>query len=169
MRRCTRCGYVKGLPEFRRHKSPRNAPAKCGTCRHCRGHSPLRQYLNGQKHAHRVVSHAIRAGRIVRRSRCSMCGVPNRRRKLIAHHHSGYHRPLAVIWLCGPCHYRVHNWRSEDGFALSEQWSGGRLVASFWYGRNGRLVSEVWWDTDAIGALRFGHPALVTKVKLGEY
>jgi hypothetical protein len=54
-----------------------------------------------QKHPDRQKAHnaAARAG-IIAPTLCEGCGLPKRLDK----HHHDYSRPLAVVWLCKPCH-----------------------------------------------------------------
>jgi len=60
--------------------------------------------------AHQMVSIAIREGKLVPPGACELC--PSKKGDwqtwVIHAHHEDYARPLDVIWLCGPCHRRVH-------------------------------------------------------------
>lgn len=65
--------------------------------------------------ARRALSHALKAGRIIRPSRCERCrarGTFNAagRSNLHGHHAAGYSKAnwLNVIWLCTPCHEQSH-------------------------------------------------------------
>lgn len=55
--------------------------------------------------AHSAIAQAIRTGKLVRPSACESCGDSRYR---IEAHHDDYGRPLAVRWLCAPCHQRHH-------------------------------------------------------------
>lgn len=52
--------------------------------------------------AHNAVARAIRSGKIIMED-CISCGSPDS----VAHHHD-YDRKLDVVWLCQPCHCRLH-------------------------------------------------------------
>jgi hypothetical protein len=55
--------------------------------------------------ARNVVTHAIRDGKLIRPSRCSLCLLECKPQA----HHEDYSKPLDVVWLCRPCHAK------EDG------------------------------------------------------
>jgi len=55
--------------------------------------------------AREAVANALRRGRLVRPSSCSMCGTTER---VIHAHHDDYARPLDVRWLCASCHRKHH-------------------------------------------------------------
>lgn len=48
---------------------------------------------------------ALKAGTLVKPSRCSNCGE----KRAILAHHEDYDQPLQVIWLCFSCHPRDRN------------------------------------------------------------
>lgn len=52
--------------------------------------------------AHNKVSYAIKNGNLIRQN-CEKCGSE----KTVAHHED-YDKPLAVTWLCQPCHKKRH-------------------------------------------------------------
>ena len=52
--------------------------------------------------AHNAVARAVKKGILVRQP-CEMCG----NEKTVAHHED-YDKPLAVTWLCQPCHKKRH-------------------------------------------------------------
>lgn len=54
--------------------------------------------------ARQALKAAIKAGRVVRPDACETCGAAG---KPHGHHHD-YRQPLAVAWLCAPCHGKVH-------------------------------------------------------------
>ena len=58
--------------------------------------------------AHRAVSRAISKGTLIR-SACERCG----NQKSVAHH-DDYDFPLAVTWLCQPCHKQRHKELKEE-------------------------------------------------------
>jgi hypothetical protein len=49
---------------------------------------------------------AIKEGKLIRSARCSVCGHTGK----IQAHHTDYSDPLAVVWLCFPCHRRIHGY-----------------------------------------------------------
>ena len=51
------------------------------------------------------VAQAIRKGILTRPSECSSCQTTGR----IEGHHSDYTKPLEVIWVCTPCHNKIHS------------------------------------------------------------
>jgi hypothetical protein len=59
--------------------------------------------------AHCRVNSAVRRGDMQRPSACEWCG---RSGKVEGHHHD-YTKPLDVIWLCKPCHYRADELRRK--------------------------------------------------------
>ena len=56
-----------------------------------------------KKQAHAILDYAIKKGVIKRSNRCSECGKPGRTEG----HHDDYSKPLAVQWLCKPCHAKT--------------------------------------------------------------
>lgn len=63
-----------------------------------------------RKRARGLVSSAVKGGRLVRPAVCDRCSAPGR----IEAHHTDYARPLAVTWLCRPCHRARHAGRAID-------------------------------------------------------
>jgi hypothetical protein len=64
---------------------------------------------NGEKRrAHSTFWRVFRAFRCVRPETCYACGASGRR---IEAHHADYTQPLAVQWLCKPCHHRADQQR----------------------------------------------------------
>jgi len=55
--------------------------------------------------AHQAVVRGVKNGKISKPDQCQVCGSGD---KLNAHHHD-YQKPLEVIWLCIPCHKKVHS------------------------------------------------------------
>ena len=52
-----------------------------------------------------AVGDAIRAGKLVRPTRCSRCDHEGS----VEGHHPDYSRPLCVVWVCRKCHLEIHN------------------------------------------------------------
>lgn len=48
---------------------------------------------------------AIRRGDVVKPNTCSKCGEKPSR---IEGHHEDYSKPFDVVWLCPPCHRKLH-------------------------------------------------------------
>lgn len=66
-----------------------------------------------KKRAGDYLRNAIRVGKVLRPSRCEECGkIPpparGSSRPRIEAHHIDYSKPLAVRWLCKPCHNAQH-------------------------------------------------------------
>jgi ribosomal protein S27AE len=131
---CFKCNTVKPLSEFYKH--PRMADGHVNKCKECnrndvttnrnqniekyraydkaRGKEPerikaSREVIRAWRAedsrrvlAHSAVARAIRNGDLVRQP-CVRCGET----KSLAHHED-YDQPLAVMWLCQPCHKQRH-------------------------------------------------------------
>ena len=54
--------------------------------------------------AHVITSNAIRDGRLIQASNCSVCNSNEK----IEGHHDDYTKPLEVRWLCEACHKEWH-------------------------------------------------------------
>lgn len=54
-------------------------------------------------HAHALLHHAIKTGKIKRPNKCSNC---NKKCKPEGHH-KDYDKPLEVVWLCFQCHKNI--------------------------------------------------------------
>jgi hypothetical protein len=80
-----------------------------GTVR-CRHHTSIKPYADVRELARNQAAIACAEGTLIRPDACELC--PSRRGDwptwAVAAHHEDYARPLDVIWLCGPCHSRVH-------------------------------------------------------------
>jgi hypothetical protein len=79
-------------------------------CRAC-GATKFRQWRKAhpltaeqrRKHNVRMLSHKYWLRGKLRQKPCRHCGDANSER-----HHPDYSRPLFVIWLCRPCHLKLH-------------------------------------------------------------
>ena len=94
----------------------------------CRSHAAPPPPSTARGLAHQQVSIAIREGRLTRPDACELC--PSRRGDwptwTIHAHHEDYARPLDVIWLCNPCHNRVHS--RHGGLPAYVAWLRAQLV-----------------------------------------
>lgn len=68
-----------------------------------------------QQRAIRAVLKAVRSGKLIRPSTCSLCGdeppkTKNGRARIQGHHHRGYSKEnhLDVQWVCPSCHKKIH-------------------------------------------------------------
>lgn len=57
-----------------------------------------------KERARRLVTRAVKAGKLERPKRCEHCAEARR----LNAHHEDYSRPLAVAWLCQNCHSARH-------------------------------------------------------------
>ena len=55
-----------------------------------------------------ILGNAVRDGRVIKPSNCSICQKTPARRNLHGHH-DDYAKPLEVVWLCSSCH-AVNHW-----------------------------------------------------------
>lgn len=128
MKTCTQCNKRKPLDAF--HVDNRASDARRSECKACklkaerapdyrerdrgRRRTPerrewYRDYMKTpeaklRRAARVAVMNAIRAGKLIRPSSCSRCGGGGG----IEGHHPDYTKPLAVVWLCKPCHQAEH-------------------------------------------------------------
>jgi hypothetical protein len=68
-----------------------------------------------------VACNAVVAGILVKPSRCTQC------RKLtndLEKHHPDYNKPLAVMWLCYPCHLKKHGAKVRTWKPVIEKMTG---------------------------------------------
>jgi len=87
-------------------------------CRECMNERGRKYYKNNKekckaiisksikKHQHKqdarvALNNAVRAGKVIKPERCSICD--NRTDRIEGHHHD-YNKPLAVTWQCTSCH-----------------------------------------------------------------
>lgn len=61
-----------------------------------------------KKHAHSMVGHAIRSGKLIKQP-CERCGEKN-----VQAHHEDYTKPLDVLWLCTKHHGERHVQINEE-------------------------------------------------------
>ncbi len=138
MKECFKCGQVKPLSDFYKHKQM--ADGHVNKCKECnkqdvrknrlanvdyyrqydrvRGNRQSASYTveyrssNKNKHkAHGIVQRAIRCGKLFKEP-CSVCG----QLEGVHAHHDDYLKPLNVRWLC-PAHHR--QWHDENGEGLN--------------------------------------------------
>lgn len=70
-----------------------------------------RKTIRGYESAHNAVDKAIIRGDIIKPSVCSWCGKEHSQ---IEGHHTDYSDKLLVVWLCSPCHRRLHIGKGEE-------------------------------------------------------
>jgi Bacillus phage endonuclease len=66
----------------------------------------LREKYPEKARARSLLSNAVCDGKIIRPSKCSLCGWDQGK---IEAHHPDYSKPLEVIWVCKSCHFLVHD------------------------------------------------------------
>lgn len=77
----------------------------CDKCRTAHKNSPSqKQKLDAVK----LVSRAIKSGKLIRSLICETCGKPPTGPWKIHGHHDDYSKPLDVRWLCTWCHHDHH-------------------------------------------------------------
>ena len=64
-----------------------------------------RQRYPEKESARNKLKRAVRLGRILRPEICSICNTTPKR---IEGHHEDYSKPFDVVWLCSPCHRKLH-------------------------------------------------------------
>lgn len=62
----------------------------------------LRQLYPERNKARAIVGKAIRSGQLQRQP-CALCGATRTEA-----HHPDYSKPLEVVWVCRPCHFKIH-------------------------------------------------------------
>jgi hypothetical protein len=70
-----------------------------------RGHKPWSG--SNREMARTILNREVKAGRIVKPTKCSRCGKPAPPNRIHGHH-DDYDKPLEVRWLCPPCHALAH-------------------------------------------------------------
>lgn len=140
MKKCFKCGEVKNLSFFYKHKEMSDGHVnKCKECNkkdvrdnrrsnidyyreydRNRGSrrtiEDLRKYRreNPKKYyCHKAVSGALKNGILTRPTECESCSIFS---DSLHGHHCDYNKPLDVIWLCPPCHFA---WHKENGEGLN--------------------------------------------------
>lgn len=134
MKTCFKCGVERPLTDFYRH--PQMGDGHLNKCKECAKTDVMRHreanldkvrsydrdryrstpYRNAQlrelsktiRPANRVLSNAIRGGKVKKAEACWHCGSSDR----IEGHHADYDAPLDVVWLCCSCHRKVHRQHS---------------------------------------------------------
>ena len=147
-KRCFKCGLVKDLVDFYKHK--KMADGYLNKCKECakkdslenrknnteyyraydivRGRHPSRSRdrYNKSKKGRRIkaraqkkwelmypervkayskINRAIKSGGIKPKSVCEVCFSQTK----LQGHHPDYSKPLNVIWVCTPCHAKIHH------------------------------------------------------------
>ncbi|WP_201319072.1 hypothetical protein [Paenibacillus sp. EPM92] len=59
--------------------------------------------------ARNALRNAVHAGKIVKPEKCEQCKTIGN----VEGHHPDYSKPLEVVWLCRPCHRKVH-WKENQ-------------------------------------------------------
>ncbi len=80
----------------------------------------LREKHPEKARARSLLSNAVCDGKIIRPSKCSLCGCD---KGIIEAHHPDYSKPLDVIWVCKICHFMVHDRIKYHRDRLSEKTS----------------------------------------------
>jgi hypothetical protein len=113
---CCRCGKPKERIDW----------AYCRVCenayrRRWRKHHPLTQEQRRKTNVRIMARDYWLRGKL-RQKPCRHCGESKTER-----HHPDYARPLYVIWLCRPCHLRLHaNKRRRARHHVKQQGNGRR-------------------------------------------
>ena len=63
-----------------------------------------RENRTEERLASQAVKIAVRSGHLLKPRACESCGKISR----VHGHHGDYSKPLAVRWLCQPCHLKIH-------------------------------------------------------------
>ena len=140
VKECICCGKMKPVEEFYAH--PEMGDGHLNKCKDCvreyastrRAERPERIMLTRiatcgkrptKKNAYRAVEAALMCGAIVKPNRCGVCGrVVGDGFKRIEAHHPDYTNPLAVQWLCTPCHKVAHGYNRRVPLEIIR--NGGR-------------------------------------------
>jgi len=123
MKTCTKCNETKPLDEF--HREARHSDGRRADCRVCNSARVVARYHENPEvkarvmdaanqrnlgnppeyRARKTLQNADYRGKITKPDTCSKCGAGG----MIHGHHEDYAKPLDVIWLCPPCHGRIHS------------------------------------------------------------
>lgn len=107
---CRKCKSKRFRKEYAKHKQ--DYLRRCVRWRKTeKGQTSLRKTYVEQRakspekyKARTLLNAAVLSGKVVKPYCCATCKKP---RKLAAHH-PDYSKPLEVIWLCYPCHTKLH-------------------------------------------------------------
>ena len=102
---CRACGIVYDLPaenHFYKDKSRSNGLSR--RCKACDNKRPKSGKIRSPEkyRARYITNNAIASGKI-QKGACERCGNPR-----VHAHHDDYSKPLAIRWLCPPCHIKHH-------------------------------------------------------------
>ena len=140
---CSVCGVVKPLAEFHSDKRINGYRAACKVCRQAkvrewnakhptqhrarthawRKANPAKRITQDKRYrlsnpnrrkAHQAVKDAVSSGKLIKPSTCFGCCAETPKERLGGHHYAGYGKPLAVVWLCDPCHKHIHRRMSKE-------------------------------------------------------
>ncbi len=92
----------------RMRRSPKNMTEEQKRNRYKRNNE-WRKRSKVKRHAHSILSHAIKIGRVVKKNYCEHC-LKNKSdiQGRLNGHHDDYYKPLEVVWLCSACHSKLH-------------------------------------------------------------
>ena len=127
--RCARCRQLKPATAFDRDRRKRRG--RDYRCRQCRAAEYVRRRATPQHEARDVLQKAMRAGKLVKPTVCEDCGQ-SFPKGWIHGHHEDYSQPLAVRWLCQPCHGKRHRKYAvpDEGAAPVRRSQAGEPVGS---------------------------------------
>lgn len=119
---CTKCNQVKLLDQFYRHPDCRHGrEPQCKVCRNEQDRAwwvshpervaeiQRRSASHRKRHPKRMkarlkTAYAVRTGKIPRATHCEACGQQGK----LETHHPDYEQWGNIVWLCRPCHLKVH-------------------------------------------------------------
>ncbi len=134
-KKCSVCGLVKADSEYYHRKTGEILPS-CKECKKAsvrkwnkanadqhrkrvkawKVENPVlraaqyRRYRNRNEKkyaAHHILQTAVKASILVKPVKCQVCEKETEKNRLAGHHES-YDKPLEVLWVCDPCHKRIH-------------------------------------------------------------
>lgn len=125
-RACKTCGKMTPLSEYPPNaKSHDGLRSECRPCFRARTRPQRQQWRQKnrerdrsreraidpqKKNAVLTVQRAVLRGDLKRPDACERCGRLSSR---IEGHHEDYAKPLEIVWLCKPCHWKADNLRRE--------------------------------------------------------
>lgn len=62
-----------------------------------------------KKKIQQKVRDSVRSGVLVKQNICELCKRKLKFASIAGHHHRGYEYPLDVLWVCQPCHAKIHD------------------------------------------------------------